>query len=51
MKPDTVCYVRKKREKLANTKYAKATPLDVKEVDPIDEVSREPLPPWYFNSW
>nr|XP_024395621.1 uncharacterized protein LOC112291894 isoform X2 [Physcomitrium patens] len=36
----------KKREKWAGGKPTKSSPLDVKEVDPIDEVSKEALPPW-----
>jgi len=40
----------KKRERLASGRSAKSYPLDVKEVDPIDEVSREPLPPWQ-STW
>ncbi|KAG0588515.1 hypothetical protein KC19_2G248900 [Ceratodon purpureus] len=36
----------KKREKLAGRKSTKVVPMDVKEVDPIDEVSRESLAPW-----
>jgi hypothetical protein len=46
-----VCHFRKKREKLAGRKSIKVNPLEVKEVDPLDEVSTEALPPWYFNSW
>jgi acyl-coenzyme A thioesterase 1/2/4 len=35
----------KKREKLAGRKSIKVNPLEVKEVDPLDEVSTEALPP------
>jgi len=46
----TVRHVRKKRQRLASGK-TKLSPLDVKEVDPIDEVTQVALPPWYFSSW
>lgn len=45
IKSGMVCYVREKRVKLAGRKSTITVPLEIKEVDPADEVSKEALPP------